>query len=105
MTEQATAGLIGCIDLQLDSIATDARAELLAVLPRIRRRIEEEPDLLAAVELNRRSFGSGTHFTDNVDPEQLSTPIDAMMCLIRGEWRWSAEDPEALPKYWLSSPA
>lgn len=72
---QATAGMTGCIDLDLDSLADAARVELVTELIRLRER--------------------------EVERDELVRLVDVLQRLLKREWPWSAGDAEALPRAWL----
>lgn len=84
LSTQATAGLTGCIDLQLDGVAQH-RDEIVSALSKIRSEIEQRPQ----------------RGSNDVEFAHLHALVAVTARLLDGRWPWSAGDAEALPSDWL----
>jgi hypothetical protein len=96
---KARAGLVGCFDLRLDSLSKQHLARLEETSVAILIKIEGEPSLLSAGELNKLRVG---RFDSDIPVRQLAALVHVVRELLHERWNFDAADTQALPSRWLN---
>lgn len=100
LMNKAQAGLVGCLDLELDSLTEQELALLEESSVVALSRVEVEPFRLSAIELNRLRLSHGG-FSYDIPVVLLAALVHRIKELLHGRWVFDASDDEALPSYWM----
>jgi len=98
LTERALAGTSGCIDLEFDALDMPSKQLVARAAAAVAELVLHEPERLSVTALARLGL---VGYERDVAAEHVVMMAEVVIALLRGEWRWSAADEQALPCHWL----